>query len=678
MADEILKRDPNHVTVLAGVTDDVNQDVAMLRVDPTSKRLLVSVATTPGGITGSGVAGQVTYWSGVSSITGNANFTYDPITIFDVRVDDGTNDVYVNLNTSGSAQLGVSGIADSSRVIVSPEKVTLQGSDQTYIASPELWSEASLNIFGAGEASALPVNVVVRAANAAGTDIPGGRMTITGGQSTGNAQGGDIRMGVSLAGVNGTQLNPVLTRFIMNGSDGGVTVGDAVMLSAVIGIEPSNQTIKNYSTSFLVRNSSDEDTLTVNTSTRTVVMGNLSTGDLFSVDGDNKVISGGMAVGDNQMTFSFTSAAVAFDLVDVNAGFGYHAYGETPLYHDIYNDYAEFVWFRDNTAYEGVFASMIDSSDTDYDWLSGFKDANLGNPQAFLGYRNNATLDGSYVEANKTVTSMAWRSNSSAEEFQVSVSNGLVQMSATDSTNSAAISVQSGDIVIGADNFLQVIASLQTYGGAQRFIPFSAAPDDDIVMDTDDNYVYYFGQPDSATISAFLPSAPLTGMLKIVKNLQHATVDYPLILDGNGFTIDGEFSMTVQSGNTIAVIWNDDLGQWNVIGQYRRTNEMFNDRFQTVNYGTTPIMGEHVYHVLVSGAGTGVTTIDMNSNALRIGHIVHITDLDNKANANNIEIDAGTGNLISYNGAQNQIATITTNGGSFMLQKVSATLWVVI
>lgn len=50
MADEVLKRDQNHITVLGGVTDDANQFVTMLRVDPTTKRLLISAT---GGGTGS-------------------------------------------------------------------------------------------------------------------------------------------------------------------------------------------------------------------------------------------------------------------------------------------------------------------------------------------------------------------------------------------------------------------------------------------------------------------------------------------------------------------------------------------------------------------------------------------------------------------------------------------------
>lgn len=51
MEEEVLKRDENRVTVLGGVTDDSNEYVTMLRVDPTTKRLLV--AST--GISGAGI-----------------------------------------------------------------------------------------------------------------------------------------------------------------------------------------------------------------------------------------------------------------------------------------------------------------------------------------------------------------------------------------------------------------------------------------------------------------------------------------------------------------------------------------------------------------------------------------------------------------------------------------------
>lgn len=43
MSDEILKRDQNRVTVMAGVTNDADKDIKMFRVDPISKRLLIAV-----------------------------------------------------------------------------------------------------------------------------------------------------------------------------------------------------------------------------------------------------------------------------------------------------------------------------------------------------------------------------------------------------------------------------------------------------------------------------------------------------------------------------------------------------------------------------------------------------------------------------------------------------------
>ncbi len=51
MADEILLRDQNHVTVAAGITNDSDQDVTMLRQDPVTKRLLVD-AISGGGSSG--------------------------------------------------------------------------------------------------------------------------------------------------------------------------------------------------------------------------------------------------------------------------------------------------------------------------------------------------------------------------------------------------------------------------------------------------------------------------------------------------------------------------------------------------------------------------------------------------------------------------------------------------
>lgn len=45
MVDEVSKRDLNRITVLLGVGDDADLEIIQLRVDPTSKRLLVDALT---------------------------------------------------------------------------------------------------------------------------------------------------------------------------------------------------------------------------------------------------------------------------------------------------------------------------------------------------------------------------------------------------------------------------------------------------------------------------------------------------------------------------------------------------------------------------------------------------------------------------------------------------------
>jgi len=46
MADEVLKRDANRITVVAGVTDDASQEIKMLRVDPSTGRLKATATVT--------------------------------------------------------------------------------------------------------------------------------------------------------------------------------------------------------------------------------------------------------------------------------------------------------------------------------------------------------------------------------------------------------------------------------------------------------------------------------------------------------------------------------------------------------------------------------------------------------------------------------------------------------
>ena len=43
MADDIISRDANRVTVLAGLTDDAAQDIKQLKVDATTSRLLIAL-----------------------------------------------------------------------------------------------------------------------------------------------------------------------------------------------------------------------------------------------------------------------------------------------------------------------------------------------------------------------------------------------------------------------------------------------------------------------------------------------------------------------------------------------------------------------------------------------------------------------------------------------------------
>ena len=76
MASEILKFDQNSVRVLAGVTDDSNEEIKMLRVDPITKRLKVSgtgsgsgTVTSVSVVSANGLAGTVATATTTPAIT---------------------------------------------------------------------------------------------------------------------------------------------------------------------------------------------------------------------------------------------------------------------------------------------------------------------------------------------------------------------------------------------------------------------------------------------------------------------------------------------------------------------------------------------------------------------------------------------------------------------------------
>lgn len=77
MANETAKRDGNFVPVLMGVTNDTSLETRMLRVDPSTNRVLVSASAGSGFVTGSGASGQVSYWTGATSQSGDNNLFYD-------------------------------------------------------------------------------------------------------------------------------------------------------------------------------------------------------------------------------------------------------------------------------------------------------------------------------------------------------------------------------------------------------------------------------------------------------------------------------------------------------------------------------------------------------------------------------------------------------------------------
>lgn len=78
--------------------------------------------------------------------------------------------------------------------------------------------------------------------------------------------------------------------------------------------------------------------------------------------------------------------------------------------------------------------------------------------------------------------------------------------------------------------------------------------------------------------------------------------------------------------------------------------------------------------IAINGSGIGVTLITLTTGSFSQGDIVIVSDVNNKAAANNIVIDAGTGNVISGISSA-QTYTITADGTSVTLRKVLHDTW---
>lgn len=144
--DEIIKRDQNFVTVLAGVTDDADQFITMLRVDPDTKRLLVKATGGGGGTIGGTIAqDQIAYGSALNTITGDNRHTIDAFGRTDLTMSQGGtvfSQLLISDNVFGSGlpgaalQLADSFTNDNASVAVldttsfggSPYQVTLRSS----------------------------------------------------------------------------------------------------------------------------------------------------------------------------------------------------------------------------------------------------------------------------------------------------------------------------------------------------------------------------------------------------------------------------------------------------------------------------------------------------------------------------------------------------------------------
>ncbi len=72
--------------------------------------------------------------------------------------------------------------------------------------------------FGNGPVNAAPITATINGTGGSGTDIAGGTIQIAGGQATGNAASGSVKLQTSIVGASSTALQSLVDRYIVNGT----------------------------------------------------------------------------------------------------------------------------------------------------------------------------------------------------------------------------------------------------------------------------------------------------------------------------------------------------------------------------------------------------------------------------------------------------------------------------
>lgn len=97
-----------------------------------------------------------------------------------------------------------------------------------------------------------------------------------------------------------------------------------------------------------------------------------------------------------------------------------------------------------------------------------------------------------------------------------------------------------------------------------------------------------------------------------------------------------------------------------------------------VPYGSVLNITVGTSQIAFEGISSGASTINISNSDFPIGSLLMISDVDNKALLNNIHIDMGVGNTINYQSSSSQTASLTTDGVSITIQKITTSKWMVL